>query len=136
MRYLAVDYGQKRTGLAICDAEEKIASPLTVLIGQNRLIKQIVNIIQKERVDAVVVGLPLNMDGTEGPQAKNARDFANRLKKHIEVSICFHDERLSSFEAEKKLAAIKMTHRRKKKRIDAVAAAAILQAFIDQKCNR
>ena len=133
MRYLAVDYGQKRTGLALCDAAETIASPLTVLTGHKRLIEQIVQVIRSEQIDAVVLGLPLNMDGTEGPQAKHVRDFADRLKKHIEVPICFHDERLSSFEAEKKLAGTQMTHRSKKKRIDAIAAAAILQSFLEQK---
>lgn len=133
MRYLAVDYGRKRTGLALCDVAETIASPLTVLTGHKRLIEQIVEIIRSEQIDAVVLGLPLNMDDSEGPQAKHVRDFADRFKKHTEVPICFHDERLSSFEAEKKLAGTQMTHRSKKKRIDAIAAAAILQSFLEQK---
>ena len=133
MRYLAVDYGQKRTGLALCDDSEKIASPLAVLIGQKNFITQIVEIIKQENIGAVVLGLPLNMDDSEGPQAKRVRDFADRLKKHIEVEIYFHDERLSSFIAEKKLAGTQMTHKGKKKRIDAIAAAAILQSFLEKK---
>jgi putative Holliday junction resolvase len=133
MRYLAIDYGQKRTGLALCDAAETLASPLAVLTGQKRLITQIDEIIRTEQIDAVVLGLPLNMDDSEGPQAKQVRDFAERLKKCIGLPVYFHDERLSSFDAEKKLAGTKMTRQVKKKRIDAIAAAAILQSFIEQK---
>jgi len=133
MRYLAVDYGEKRTGLALCDDAEKIASPLLVLTGHKQLITKIDRIIRTERIDAVVLGLPLNMDDSEGKQAKHVRDFAERLKKCIGLPVYFHDERLSSFDAEKKLAATKMTRKAKKKRIDAIAAAAILQSFLEQK---
>ena len=83
MRYLAIDYGLKRTGLAICDAGESIASPLIVLNGQKNLIENIRQIITQEMVDAVVIGLPLNMDGSEGPQSKRVRDFGRVLKEHF-----------------------------------------------------
>jgi putative Holliday junction resolvase len=133
MRYLAVDYGQKRTGLALCDADETIASPLEVITGQKQLIKRIAEVIERERIEAIVLGLPLNMDDTEGPQAKNVRAFADKLKEHIEIDIFFHDERLSSFDAEKKLAGLEMTRKEKKRRVDAIAASAILQSFLDEK---
>ena len=133
MRYLAIDYGEKRTGLAICDAGEMIASPLAVVSGQFELIPRIVNVIKSENVEAIVIGLPLNMDDTEGPQVKRVKSFAARLREHIDISIFFYDERLSSFEAEKKLSGVDLTRKGKKKRLDAVAAAAILQSFLDEK---
>lgn len=137
MRYLGIDYGQKRTGLAICDAGEIIASPLKVLtVGQGYLVAGIAEIVKRENVDAVVLGLPLNMDGTAGYQVKRVRAFAAQMKDRIDIPIHFQDERLSSFEAEGKLAGIELTRKKKKKRLDAVAAASILQSFLDEKHGR
>jgi putative Holliday junction resolvase len=133
MRYLAIDYGTKRTGLAICDAAETIASPLAVLHGQKGLLKKIAEIVETESVEAIVLGLPLNMDGTEGPQTKLVRKFAEQLKKHLSIPVYFQDERLSSFGAEEKLSPADFTIKKRKKRIDAVAAAEILEAFLEQK---
>lgn len=135
MRYLAIDYGLKRTGLAVCDADETLASPLVVLTGQGGLIEKIRQAVADQAVDAIVFGLPLNMDGTEGGQAKKVRDFAAELTKQIDLPLFFQDERLSSFDAEKKLAALGITRKKKKKHLDAIAAAAILQAFIDAAKN-
>ena len=79
MRYLAIDYGTKRTGLAVCDAAETIASPLAVLQGQKDLVEEIGRIVASEDIEAIVLGLPLNMDDSEGPQAKMVRAFAKEL---------------------------------------------------------
>ncbi len=133
MRYLAVDYGEKRTGLAICDEGETIASPLKVVEGQGGLMGKIIAAVESEMVGGIVIGLPLNMDGTQGEQARWVLGFGERLKEHLEIPIFFHDERLSSFGAEKKLSGVGMTRKQKKKRLDAVAAAAILQSFLDSK---
>ncbi len=133
MRYLAIDYGDKRTGLAICDAEETIASPLMVIHGQKDLLKTIKVIVGAEEVEAIVLGLPLNMDDSQGPQAKLVLKFADQLKAHIDIPLHFQDERLSTFSAEEKLAAADFTRGKKKKRLDAVAAAQILEAFLEQK---
>ncbi len=133
MRYLAIDYGEKRTGLAICDASETIITPLTIIHGQKELPKRIANIIRKEGAEAIVLGLPLNMDGSEGSQTKIALKFAKRLSKHLDIPIHLQDERLSSFDAEQKLAPAKLTRSKKKKLLDAVAAASILEAFLEQK---
>lgn len=133
MRYLAVDHGEKRTGLAICDEGETIASPLKVIEGQGGLIGKIIAAVESEMVGGIVIGLPLNMDGTQGEQARGVLGFGERLKEHLEIPIFFHDERLSSFGAEKKLSGVGMTRKQKKKRLDAVAAAAILQSFLDSK---
>ncbi len=133
MRYLAIDYGIKRTGLAACDESEMIATPMGVLEGQKKLVSDIAEIIEQEGIEAVLFGLPLNMDGTEGRQTRIVRKFAEKLGKVIELPIHFHDERLSSFEAGRKLSGLSLTRKKKKKLIDSVAAAKILQSFLDNK---
>ncbi len=133
MRYLAIDHGQKRTGLALCDAGEAVVSPLRALEGQTDLIGRIKEAVAEYQVEALVIGLPYNMDGTEGPRADEVRRFAGQLKAAVGLPIEFFDERLSSFEAQEKLAGRDLTRKGKKKRIDAIAAAAILQGFLDAK---
>ncbi len=133
MRYLAIDHGTKRTGLAICDAAETITSPLAVIHGQKELLKKIAEIVEAENVEAVVLGLPLNMTGSESSQTKLVRKFAEQLKDRLSVEVHLQDERLSSFSAEEKLAPADFTRGKIKKRIDAVAAAEILEAFLEQK---
>jgi putative Holliday junction resolvase len=133
MRYLAIDYGTKRTGLAICDSAETIVSPLAILQGQKELLKKIEEVVRTEGVEAIVVGLPLNMDDSEGFQAKLVSKFADQLKEHLDIPIHFQDERLSSFSAEDKLAPAGFTRGKKRKRLDAVAAAEILEAFLERK---
>jgi putative Holliday junction resolvase len=135
MRYLAIDYGLKRTGLAICDDGESIPSPLKVLTEPKLLIDSIVKIAKEEEAGAIVIGLPLNMDdASEGPMTKRVREFAGELERQIDLQIFFQDERLSSFDAEGKMAGL-YTRKKKKGRLDAVAAASILQAFLDNKHN-
>jgi len=133
MRYLAIDHGQKRIGLAVSDAGESMAFPHSVLeVGPN-LISRIIRVIQQERIEAIVVGLPLNMDGTEGPRAVAAREFAHDLAAKLSLPVFFFDERLSSAEADWKLAGLELTRQKKKKLQDAVAAAVFLQAFLDER---
>jgi putative Holliday junction resolvase len=133
MRYLAIDYGAKRTGLAVCDAAETIASPYGVLQGQKDLIERIARIVVSENIEALVLGLPLNMDDTEGPQAKRVRSFAGQLRSRIPIPVHFQDERLSSFGAEQKLEEIGLSKGKKRERLDALAAAEILQAFLERR---
>ena len=133
MRYLAIDYGVKRTGLAICDPAETLASPLTIIEGQKDLLKKIADVVEAENVGAIVLGLPLNMDDSTGSQAKLVFQFAEQLEKALNIPIHFQDERLSSFGAGEKLASADFTIKKKKKRIDAIAAAEILEAFLEQK---
>jgi len=151
MRYLAIDYGNKRTGLAICDRSETIVSPLglaicdrsetivsplTVIQGQDDLCQKIAEIVQAEAVDAIILGLPLNMDDSQGPQAKLTQAFAAKLQPRVDCPIHFQDERLTSFAAEEKLAPAELTRKKAKKRLDAVAAAQILEAFLEsQSCE-
>jgi putative Holliday junction resolvase len=133
MRYLAIDYGTKRTGLAICDASETITSPLAVINDQKGLLKKIAQIVESQNVDAIVLGLPLNMTGSESSQTRLVLKFAEQLKDHLSIPVHLQDERLSSFGAEEKLAPADFTRGKIKKRIDAVAAAEILEAFLEQK---
>ena len=133
MRYLAIDHGFKRTGLAICDAGEVMTSPLCVVRGRKDVVARIAQIVAREEVEAVVVGLPLNMDGSEGPQAAKAKAFARELAGSVGVPIHLHDERLSSFGARERLDAMELPKARKRDLLDAVAAAEILRHFLDQK---
>ena len=133
MRYLAIDYGTKRIGLAICDAAETIASPLKTIHGQKELLKKIAEVIEAENVEAVVLGLPLNMTGSESAQTLLVRKFAKQLKDFLSVPVFLQDERLSSFGAEVKLAPANLTKGKLRQRLDAVAAAEILEAFLEQK---
>lgn len=133
MRYLAIDYGSKNTGLALCDRDETVASPFKTLKTQKNLVAEIKKILDAESIDAVVVGLPLNMDGSQGPQARLVLDFVEGLKEQLGVSVYLQDERLTSFAAEEKLADVEMSAKRRKHRINAVAAAEILTAFLEAK---
>jgi 6-phosphogluconolactonase len=131
MRLLAIDHGEKRTGLAICDASERVVSPLKVLENPETCIRQIQTVVETYRVEAILIGLPYNMDGTEGPRAAKVRQFADQVRQTLSVPILFFDERLSSFQAQEKLAAMGLTRKGRKKRLDAVAAAAILEGFLE-----
>ena len=133
MRYLAIDYGVKHTGLAICDAAETVASPLTVIEGQKDLLRKIKDVVEAENVEAIVLGLPLNMDDTVGSQAKLVLQFGEQLEKVLDIPVHFQDERLSTFGADEKLAAAELSRKKKKKRLDAIAAAEILEAFLERK---
>ena len=133
MRYLAIDHGLKRTGLAICDASEVIASPLCVLRGQKDLCSKIAQIVASQEIEAIVLGLPLNMDGSEGSQATKVKAFAQQLARQVRIPIHLHDERLSSFGAQERLESMDLSKAKKRDLLDAVAAAEILRSFLDQK---
>lgn len=138
---MCIDLGDKRTGLAAGDAFSRLASPLKVLevpIAERdgeSLVAAIVREVNGYFGDTrtageLVVGMPFNMDGTEGPRAKGVRAFAARVAKATGRVVHFHDERLSSVEADWKMARSGLTHGQKKARRDALAAAAILQDFL------
>jgi len=133
MRYLAIDYGKKRIGLALCDPSETIVSPFGVVTGRKNLLPTIAGIIEEHHVKALVIGLPVNMDGSIGPQAEIAKKFAEKISRHLDIPIHLQDERLTTFAAEQQLAPAQLSAKKQKQRIDAVAAAEILQAFLDKK---
>lgn len=140
MRTLAIDLGSRRIGLALSDEGARFATPLEVLTvnSPDTALAPITAIVRREAVKRIVVGLPLNMDDTLGPQARAALQWANQLHRLSNIPIVYVDERLSSFEAEQQLitrkrAGEKLTRRRKKEQLDAVAAASFLQSFLDGK---
>lgn len=143
MRYLCIDLGDKRTGLAVGDATTRIASPLDVLEvpieqrGGEALLEALVAAINEQfspyAQAEIVFGLPLNMtDSSEGPRAKLVRAFAARLAARLSPArtIHFHDERLSSVNADWQMAQSGLTHKQKKARRDALAAMGILNDFL------
>ncbi|MBL8745492.1 MAG: Holliday junction resolvase RuvX [Phycisphaerae bacterium] len=136
MRYLALDLGDKRTGLAVGDDELRLASPLRVIerpIAQmERLLDDIARAIDEHKPDALVVGLPLNMDDTEGPRARLVRDVAARIEARTSLAVHFQDERLTSSAADWDMSQSGLTHGQKKQRRDSLAAAAILRDFLDR----
>ena len=132
-RYLAIDLGTKRTGIAVGDDELRLASPVSVIRAQDRadLLAQIGAAIEDHGPDALVLGLALNMDGTEGPAAKGGRDFAAELERRFQLTVHLVDERLTSEAVEPKLGQQSLTRGQKKARRDALAAATILQDFLN-----
>ncbi len=133
MMYLAIDRGGKRTGLAVGDDILRLAGPVDVIntASEDELIRQIKIAIQEHLPDELVLGLPLNMDDSEGPSAKLARKFGKRLEEATGKVVHLVDERLSSYYADKQMSQSGLTHGQKKARRDAIAAANILQAFLD-----
>lgn len=138
MRTLAIDYGAKRTGLAMSDQGARFATPLDVYPTDAHLIATVATLVRREAVERVVIGFPMHMDGRAGSTSKQVLAFAKEIAEATALQPLFVDERLSSFEAEQQLidhkrAGGKMTRRMKKDRLDALAAAAFLQAFLDGK---
>ncbi|OQA03375.1 MAG: putative Holliday junction resolvase [Planctomycetes bacterium ADurb.Bin401] len=133
MRFLCIDLGDKRTGLAICDGDEIMASPLAVIEGQKNLHDEIIKYANDYQAQGLVFGLALNMDGTEGERAIHTRKFAEQIKTKTNLPVFFQDERLSTFSAGNKLSQTGLTHKKKKFRIDAIAAAEILKSFIEKR---
>ena len=137
MKILAVDLGKARTGLAICDEQEMLASPLKVIAERNqeRLVEQVVAEAQENRVKMLVVGLPKNMDGSEGESAQNARAFAQRLEEASGIPVAMRDERGTTVSAHGYLNTTDTRGKKRKAVVDAVAATIILQEFLDYRKN-
>ncbi len=131
VRFLSIDIGDKRTGLALGDDETGVVSPLGVLkTDGGPLVTAIVKAIDEHGPDAIVLGLPLNMDGSEGPAARNARELGGQLDQQTDRPVYYQDERLTTFAADQQLAGSGKTHKAKKELRDALAAAEILRDFL------
>jgi putative Holliday junction resolvase len=132
MAVAAIDYGRRRIGLAISDDRERTALPLGTIErhGSRRDIEEIQSRIRGRGVRRIVVGLPLNMNGTEGPAAREAQAFGRRLGEACRVSVEMFDERLTSVEAEDRLARAGAKGARRRRAVDAVAAMVILEGWI------
>lgn len=137
MKILAVDLGRARTGLAVCDESELLASPAGVISEYNmeRLAQTIAAQAAQKAVGGIVVGLPRNMDGSEGESAKNARSFAGNLQKLVNVPVTMRDERGTTITAHGYLNSTDTRGKKRKAVVDAVAATIILQDYLDYRRN-
>ena len=136
MRYLAVDYGTKRIGLAVCDELEFGAYPLATITRSRSLHHDLADIArraQKEEAGGIIVGLPLNADGSHGPAAEAAAAFAKSMGRHTTLPITLHDEFLTTADAEAELIAADVSRKRRKAVIDQMAAVHLLEAFLRAK---
>jgi putative Holliday junction resolvase len=135
-RLLGVDYGSVRIGVAISDAERRLASPLLVYDrrGRERDGEYFRVLATAEEIGAFVVGLPLHCDGREGQKANEARVFGAWLAETTGLPVRYWDERFSTVEAESALWQAGLTHKKRKARRDGVAAQILLQAYLDAGC--
>jgi putative Holliday junction resolvase len=133
VRYLGIDLGRARIGLALADDVLRTARPLRAVERRSEEsdLDAISEVAREYEVTRAVVGLPLNMDGSEGPSARLARSFAPILSQALGVPVDLFDERLSTFEAEDRLRSRGVTAREMKALVDAEAAAIILQGWLD-----
>ena len=133
MRYLGVDLGRATIGLALADDVLHTARPLETVRRSTEAsdLAALRRVADDFEVSRVILGLPLNMDGTEGASARLARSFAAKLEAALRVPVQLFDERLSTFEAETRLRARGMSAREQRSVIDAEAAAVILQDWLD-----
>ena len=148
---LSIDYGREKMGLAIADANVKMAQPLSTMerVNRNEDMRRLRELVREHGVKQIVVGLPLNLDGTRGEMAEEAQRFAHRVQKQIGVPVELVDERLTSWEAERLLEEMqgrflhvdKSRGGRKQKRaparatVDAVAAAVILKEYLERQAQ-
>lgn len=136
MRVLGIDLGSKRIGIAVSDRSGTIATPVTV-IARTKLLSNdyaaIAALVREEEAVAIVIGLPLNMDGSEGSAARNARIEADRLATVVGVPVYVHDERRSTVEADRVLMERNINAQNRRKVVDKVAAAVILQSWLDSR---
>ena len=132
-RLIAIDPGGKRIGIAISDENKIVATPYTTLIKENyaNLVSQIKKIINENQVDGIVVGNPINMDGSEGPSSQSAKDFVKNLSKDITENITLWDERLSSQGAFNLSNELAINSSKKVKKLDENSAQFILQGVLD-----
>ncbi len=133
MVILSVDYGDKRTGIAICDKFEMLASPVCVLNEWNAesLADKIVNIAAERKAEIIVIGLPRNMDGSKGFRAEACEELGRLVGERCSVKVDFWDERLTTVSAHKILNDNNVRGKKRKNVVDAVAAELILQDYID-----
>lgn len=131
-RILGIDYGTKRIGLALSDSGQILASPLTVVHGETALYRELERLLNEEPVERLVVGLPLNMNGTVGPKAREVLAFKKRLEERFGLPVDTSDERLSTVQADVAMREAGLSFRKRAQRLDKVAAQIVLQAYLDR----
>ncbi len=134
MVIISVDLGKARTGLAICDKTGFLASPLTMIEEKSpkALLSKVSEVVTQNKAELVVVGLPKNMDGTEGESARNAREFADKLSELSGIKTVMQDERGTTLTAHGYLSERDVRGKKRKAAVDIVAASIILQDYLDK----
>jgi putative Holliday junction resolvase len=140
MRYMGLDYGDKTVGVAVSDEMGITAQPYITITRERRnklrqTCKQIEDIIREKNIEIIVVGKPLNMNGTEGERIEETREFIEMVRRRTGLTVEELDERLTTVEADRILDATGVAKENRKEYIDKMAAAIILQTYLDMKKN-
>lgn len=137
MKIMAVDYGDARTGLAACDRTEFLASPLGVIheYDFDRTVEQVAYAVEEYQIQMVVVGHPVNMDGSEGERAQKCALFAEKLREKIQVPVVLWDERSTTVTAHQYLNETNTRGKKRKDVVDEVAASIILESYLAWRKN-
>ena len=132
-RLIGLDFGSKRIGVSICDERQSIATPFKTLnkINTDKIIEDIKAIVEENNIEGIIIGNPINMDGSLGPSAQSVNDIAKNISKSINLPICLWDERLSTVGAFNLSSQLDVNVSKRVKNIDQNAAAFILQGAID-----
>ncbi len=135
---MAIDYGDVRTGIAVCDKMEMLASPVCIIEQRNPeiLIEKISSLVTEYKAEMIVVGLPKNMDSSEGDRALKCKQFAESLSEKTGLETVMRDERLSTVFAHNVLNVTNTRGKKRKSVVDQVAAVMILQDYIDFRKNK
>lgn len=135
MIIMSVDLGKARTGIAVCDKTEFLASPYKVIFEKspNKLPDKVAEAVQETKAELIVVGLPKNMDGSEGESAINAREFASKLTELTGIETVMQDERGTTITAHNFLNTTNTRGKKRKNVVDEVAATIILQNYLDKR---
>ncbi len=134
MRYVGLDYGEKRIGIAVSDSKGLLALPVQSFVrtkDRKRDLRRIAELVNEYEPSKIIVGMPLGLSGDAGSSAEAVRRFVLELSKEVGVDILMHDERLSTVEASRRLKEANLSSKAQRSVIDASAAAIILQSWLD-----
>lgn len=134
-RVIGIDLGDSRVGVALSNPDRTLASPLQVIKRTGRLHRDIADVVAEWEANLVVVGLPLSLDGSVGPAAKKALAEVDRLGATLPVPVETYDERLTTVTAERLMTDAGLDSRNQRKVVDKIAAAILLQAWLDRQAN-
>jgi putative Holliday junction resolvase len=138
LRFLGLDIGDRKIGIAVSDELGWIAQGVETYFRRNieEDIKYLSQVISRYKPEKIVIGLPINMNGTLGPQAEKVKEFSSKLQEKLQQQIIFWDERLTTVAAEKTLIQADMSRKKRKKKVDMLAAIFILQSYLDANSKR
>ena len=132
-RLIGLDLGSKNIGVSICDEKQSIATPFKTIVKKSsmELIEELKLIIKENDIKGIIIGYPINMDGTTGPSSQSVKDVTNNISKNIDIPVCLWDERLSTVGAFNLSGQLDINVSKRVKNIDQNAAAFILQGALD-----